>query len=71
LALEKVSDSDVEDGSFDGNSDAEVFSPLSSPTRIPFPGTQAALTVGHHRDGSEDEEVIIISGKKTNLYLKM
>ena len=62
-------DSDVEDSD---RSDAdEVFSPLSSPNRrIPFPSTQPALAVGHHHDGSEDEEVpvINISGKKINFY---
>ena len=59
---------DIEDGSFDdAGSDVEVSSPLSG--TVPFPSTQpassSALAVGHHRDESEDEEVISISGKNS------
>jgi hypothetical protein len=73
--MEKVSESDVEDDgtqSFDDTgADHEVFSLLSSPNRpIPFPSTQPSLAVHRDASGSDDEEVIIISGKMINLYLE-
>ena len=63
-------DDDVEDdGSLDDADNTEFFSPLALGP-VPLPSTQPALAVGHHHNGSEDEEVISISGKKIDLYLK-
>lgn len=62
-ALDKGSDDEDESGADEG----EVSSPFSIP--VPFASTQPALAVGHLHDGSEDEEVISISGK-FNFYLK-
>ena len=61
--------SDDEDGSLDGADNVQVSSPLPLGP-LPLPSTQPALAVGHHNNGSDDEEdVISISGKK-NLTFK-
>ena len=62
-------DDDKDDGSLDDADNTEFFSPLASGPVL-LPSTQPALAVGHHHNGSENEEVISISGKKIDLYSK-
>jgi hypothetical protein len=73
-APDKLEGSDEEDGNFDGadDSDSEASRPFSD--WVSFPSTQKASAVGHHREGSEDEEVkrevISIAGNKSICLLK-